>query len=136
MYVQEQMFRVQVTVAEKNYGVWDSFEGGEVDSDARTYRPGGLEDTVALSAPASTSDVTVSRGFNIERDHSLEKDLINSIGQKITIVKEARTAKVGPPVATLTYNGILKSVRSPTHDSEGERVSRIQLVAAISGLPS
>lgn len=135
MYVQEQMFRVQVTVGAKAYGVWDSFEGGDVDSEARTYRPGGLEYAVALSAPAATGDVTVSRGFKADRDGIAEKELYDKIGQEVIIVKEALTAR-DRPVSSIRYVGVLKSVRTPTHDSEGERVSRLQLVAAITGLPT
>lgn len=137
-YVQEQMYEVTVNVTGiGDLGIWDTFEGGEVDSEARTYRPGGLKDAVALPAPAATSDVTVSRAYSADKDWDLERQLVESVGRAIRIGKKPLTFDNSPTSAKpATYSGVLKAVRTPTHDSEGDRVSRLQIVATITGKPS
>lgn len=141
-YVQEQMWQVHVWVVDqttgqnRSLGIWDSFEGGDVDSDARTYRPGGMQASVALSSPAQTSDVTISRGYQTG-DIGTETFLHQHIGHPIEITKTAMDVLTTRPVSRgLQYRGIIKSVRTPTHDSDGDRVTRLQIVAVINGTPT
>lgn len=133
---QEQMFRVTVTVAGRDLGVWDTFEGGQVGSDSELYYPGGMADGVALIGLVGTEEVTVSRFFDAEL-HALDKGfLTNNINGEITIGKQALTrTKDGVEGALETFRGVLTGVGTPQHDSNGNSVSMIELTATISGLP-
>lgn len=136
--VQEQQYLVTVSVDTLgNIGVFDTFEGGDITSSAKTYRAGGMADAEALPAPPTTEDVTVSRGFRGERDGPLKKLLNQKIGFAIRIGKQPlnpdRTVIAG---ALETYVGIIQGVMGPSHDSEGDDVSKLSIVATISGLPS
>jgi hypothetical protein len=135
--VQEQQFLITCSVDDVVLGTFDSFEGGDVTSDAKTYRAGGMADAEALPAPPSTEDVTIARGFRAERDAAKKKWLNGKIGAKIVIGKQALNPDKTPVADALeTFTGIVKSVAGPSHDSTGEDVSKLTIVATISGLPT
>jgi hypothetical protein len=136
--VQEQQYAVSVTVAGRPLpGLFDKFDGGEIDSDSTTYSAGGMASPEALPGPVTTGEVTVGRAFRGERDASLKKWLNTQVGQAIVIGKQALNPDKSPvPDGLETFRGIMKGVSTPTHDSNGSAVSTFEITATISGLPS
>ena len=137
-YVQEQMFSVTVTVDDVPIqDPFDKFDGGEIDSNAKTYSAGGMAFPEALAGTPTVGEVTVSRGFRGERDAPLKRWLNGKVGKSIVIGKQALNPDKTPVDDGLeTFKGIVKSVTTPTHDSEGDSVTMFAITAVITGLPS
>lgn len=143
MYTQEQNYSVTFYVGgtgqttAKSLGVWDKFEGGEIDSEAKTYRPGGMADPEVLAALPSVGEVTISKGFQADLDGATKKWLNSQIGQYACAIKTPLKADKKPVIeGQETFTGIVKSVNTPTHDSEGDNVSMLEVVMIVKGLPA
>lgn len=135
--VQEQEFLVTVSIDGDLLGIFDTFDGGDVSSEAKVYRAGGMADPEVLSAAPATEDVTVSRGYRGERDGPLKRTLNNKVGHDITIGKQPLNGdKSIVPDSLETFTGKIKSVSGPSHNSEGTDVSKLTIVATIRGVPS
>lgn len=142
-YTQEQNYSVVLYVggsdvaSAKSLGVWDKFEGGEIDSEAKTYRPGGMADAEVLSSLPSVGEVTVSKGFNAERDGATKKWMNSQIGSFAAVVKTPLKPDKSPVIeGQETFVGVLKGLSTPAHDSEGDSVSMIEATVVVKGLPS
>lgn len=136
--VQTQQYSVTVTVDGIPLpGVFDKFDGGEIDSDAVIYMAGGMADPEALPGTPKVGDVTVSRGFRGERDGPLKKWLNGKVGRPIVIGKQPLNPDRSPVAGALeVFSGVMKGVSTPSFDSGGNDVSTFDIVASISGLPS
>ncbi len=133
----ERNFLVTVTVGGSPIGVFDSFDGGDIDSDSSTYSAGGMADPEALPGTVTTGEVTVGRGYRGERDAVLKKYLNTQIGQPIVIGKQPLNPDKSPvPGGLETFRGVVKGVSTPKHDSNGSSVTKFEITATISGLPS
>lgn len=137
-YVQEQQFAVSVTIdGTPISGLFDKFEGGEVDSDADVYRAGGMAEPEALPGPVTTGEVTIGRGYRGERDAPLERWLAGKVGRPIVIGRQALNPDKTPVVGgLLTFGGVVKGYATPSHDSQGNAVAMLEITATIGGLPS
>jgi hypothetical protein len=138
MYVQEQMFSVTVTVdGTPIQDSFDTFDGGDVKTDAKTYKPGGMADAEPLSGTPVTEDVSVGRGYKAERDAPLRKWLIGKLNTEISIGKQALGPDKVPVEGGLeTFRGILTGVSTPKFNSEGDSVTMLVLTATIAGTPT
>jgi hypothetical protein len=142
-YTQEQNYSVALYVGgdsistATSLGVWDKFEGGEIDSETKTYRPGGMADAEVIAGLPATGEVTISKGFNAEKDGVTKKWLNSQIGKYAAAIKTPLKAdKTAIKEAQETYVGVIKSVKPSTHDSEGDNVSMIEVTLTVKGLPS
>lgn len=119
----QDQFNVTVSVKRGNetrdLGTFDSFDGGEVDSEETKYYPGGMAPQISLGGRRSVGNVTVGRLYDLARDHPLMGWLIAGVGKAdVTVTKDSLTVdeeSVGDP---LVYTGKLKAVTPPGHDSE------------------
>ena len=137
--LQEHQFAVSATVDGVPVpGVFDKFEGGEIEADgAETYSAGGMADAEALPGVVKTGEVTIGRGFRGERDAPLKKWLNTKINRPFVIGKQALNPDKSPVVGGLeTYRGILSGVTTPEHDSNGTSVTMFELTMTVTGLPS
>lgn len=133
----ERNFLVTVTVGGNPLGVFDTFDGGDIDSDSSTYSAGGMADPEALPGTITTGEVTVGRGYRGERDGVLKKYLNTQIGQPVVIGKQPLNPDKSPVAGALeTFRGVVKGVSTPKHDSNGSSVTTFEITATISGLPS
>lgn len=142
-YTQEQNYSVVLYVGgtsvstSTSLGVWDKFEGGEIDSEAKTYRPGGMADSVVLSALPSVGEVTISKGFDAAADGATKKWMNSQVGQFAAVVKTPLAPDKSPVIAGQeTFVGILKGLSTPSHDSEGDSVSMLEATIVVKGLPT
>jgi len=142
-YTQEQNYSVVLYVGggsianAKSLGVFDKFDGGEIDSETKTYRPGGMAEAEVLVGLASTGEVKISKGFDAEKDGAMKKWLNSQIGSYAAAIKTPLKSDKSPVIeGQETFTGVVKSVSTPTHDSEGNSVSMIEVTLTIRGLPS
>jgi hypothetical protein len=107
-----------VTIAGKDWGIWDGAEGGEVDSEDGKFKPGNMQDEVSLGGSKTTGNMTMKRLYRLKRDHTQSQSLIDGAGRaRVVIVKQPLDVEgiaFGKP---FIYRGTLKRVKFPDHDS-------------------
>ena len=116
-------------------GVWDNFEGGEVDSDSLTYGPGGMAPKISLGGTKTVGEITVGRLYMLGRDSSIIKSLFEAVGRAAVTIKRVSMDKDGNEFhptsdGAMTYTGVLKTVTPPPANSDegGGNPSMIELV--------
>jgi len=127
-------YQVTVTIDGVDYGVWDTFSGGEVASEEVKYRPGGMAAQVSLGGSTTVENITVSRLYVLERDHVIVHQLMSRVGRAdVTINKQPLdvngAAFARPPVE----NGKLQRVMPPEHDSDSDDPAMIELEIGTNG---
>lgn len=125
--------QVQLGNTVVNLGVFDTFSGGEVDSEDTKYARGGLADEESLGGRRHVGNVTVGRLYD-EMMQLQEPWLDSAVGRGIgTVTKqpldEAGNAFGRPRV----YTGKLLTMTPPDHDSESSDAARIELVFSTNG---
>lgn len=120
---------VTVVVDGQPLGVWDTRTGGDVDSEISKRRPGGSRRQKSYPGLSTTSDVTVTRGFERERDHELARTLEKRAGLAAASVSEQPLDDEGNAWGKpKTWTGKLKSVNTGDYDSDSSEPRMIQLV--------
>lgn len=100
-------------------GVWDTVSGGEADSEATTYRPGGMSPRVSLGGSVTVGEVTLSRLLDLGRDWDTLKRLMARAGKaEVTVARQPLDSDGNPFGAPLVYRGVLKTVTPPDLDSD------------------
>lgn len=128
----EDQYNVTVSVSygghTEDLGTYDKFDGGELDSEEAKYYPGGMAQAISLGGRKSVGNVTVSRLYDLSRDHPMVGWLMGGVGRAdVTVTKTSMTVdavSIGQP---LVYNGKLKSVTPPGHDSESSDAALIEM---------
>lgn len=119
----EDQFNVTVTVSRGgttlDLGTFDSFDGGEIDSEETNYFPGGLAAKITLGGRRSVSNFTVGRLYDLIRDHPRMGWLAAGVGKAdVTATKTSIDVDGNAYDKPLVYKGKLKQLTPPGHDSE------------------
>jgi hypothetical protein len=118
-------------------GVWDKKTGGDLDSTDTVYRPGGMAPQISLGGPKTTTNITVSRLYRLNRDHAHVKRLYAAVGKgKMTVAQQPLDIEgnvFGDPVV---WHGRLKTVKTPPVDSEASGAALLELEMTVEGYPS
>ena len=110
---------ITVSVGGTNLGVFDKLEGGEIDSEETKYRPGGMQEQLSLGGYRNVGNITVSRLYDVYRDHTLMPTLIAGVGKALVSVSRQPLDIDGNPFgAPITYTGKLKALTPNDLDSE------------------
>jgi hypothetical protein len=113
---------VQYTVGntlQKKQWTMDGFEGGEIDSEDTKFYPGGLGEQISLGGRKQVGNVTCSKLYDAVTDHPNMGWLAGGVGKAdCTVVKTLLNPDGVAYASSLTYNGKLKRVEPPSHDSE------------------
>jgi hypothetical protein len=126
-----------IFVDDVNMGVWDAKEGGDVDSDSSSYKPGGMAEQYSLGGSSTTENLTFRRNYRLGRDHPASQRLIDSAGK-------AKVRAVGQPLdhdgnawgVPFTYSGTLKRVSFPDHDSTSTDPAMVEIEVTVTGKPT
>lgn len=128
----EQHSLVTATIDGVPAGVWDKFDGGEIDSEAKTYREGGQIVATVIPGTPSVSDVTIGRIYRGERDAPFLAYVKNKVGRPIVIAVQALTSAYTPvPGGLETYTGVVKGRKRPTVDSNGNGEAMLEVTATV-----
>lgn len=128
-------YSVHVTVNGQDFGIWDKMSGGEVDSEETKYKPGGMEPELSLGGSKSVGNITISRIYDLDRDHSQVKFLMNRAGTAdVTVTKQPLDVNAVPFGAPLVYSGKLKQVTAPEVDSTSSDPGMIELEISSAGI--
>ena len=119
---------------DRDMGVWDTFDGGEADSDDNKYRPGGMAAEISLGGTITIGNITVSRMCDRVRDWPQIKWMMGRVGKARIVLAltplDLNGARNGSP---LTYTGTLKTVTPPTVDSTGGDAAMLEVECTIDG---
>lgn len=126
---------VQVTLGNdtRNLGTFDTFAGGEVDSEDTKYARGGLADEESLGGRRHVGNVTVGRLYD-EFMQQNEPWLDSAVGRGSTVVTKQPLDEAGNAFGRpRVYTGKLLTMTPPDHDSESSDAARIELVCSSNG---
>lgn len=125
---------ITVTVDGHNLGVFDKAPGLEADSAETKYKPGGMGPEIVLGGSQTVSNITVSRLYDIQRDHELAKSLLPRRGKAPMSVSWQPLDPDGNPFGKpLVSQGRLKKVKFPDMDSEGTGAAMLELEMSTAG---
>ena len=128
-------YSVGVAIDGVDHGVWDKMTGGEVDSDETKYKPGGMQPEVSLGGSKSVGNITISRLYDLDRDHTVIKTLLSSAGTaEVTVTKQPLDVNAVPYGAPLVYTGKLKQVTPPEVDSESSDAGLVEIEVSSAGV--
>lgn len=110
-------------------GVFDSRSGGEVDSEVSKRYVGGQRVQQIYKGLRAAGDVTITRGYERERDHELARTLEQRAGLAPMSVSEQPLDDEGNPWGKpKTWTGKLKSVNTGDYDAQSGEPRIIELV--------
>lgn len=128
-------YSVGVSINSVDYGIWDKMTGGEMDSDEKKYKPGGLKPEISLGGTRTVTNVTVSRLYDLNRDHTKVKDIIAAVGNATVNIKkqplDVNGSAFGEPIV---YQGKLKSCKPPEADSESGDAAMVEIEVSTAGI--
>lgn len=115
---------VSATIDGVDLGVFDTFEGGDADSDETKYFPGGMAPQRTLGGLPMVTNVTVGRLYDLARDHDIVRGLMNRQGKaQMTVSKQPLDIDGNPFGRPIIYHGILKTITPPKSDSNSNSAS-------------
>lgn len=124
----QDQYATTATIDGEDFGVFDKFDGGEVDTDELSYKPGAMAPKISLGGIPTVGQVTISRLYVLERDHLKVHSLIAKVGKADVVVKkqplDVDKNAFGRP---LVYTGKLKRVQPPPADSESTDAALIEI---------
>jgi len=131
-YGSEQQWLVSLTVAGVDYGVFDTFGGGDVSAPAVKHRPGGMGPEVTYNSLPAYSDVTLGRVYNTQRDHSLIQTLHDQTGRQLASVTLQPLDDNGAPWgAPRVYQGRIIAVKDGKTDSNSNSPRMFEVDIAV-----
>jgi len=101
-------------------GVWDTRAGGDTTASPSQYRPGG-GGVVVDAARATTGDVTITRRYDLDRDHDKAAEWRPLVGVAgITITEQPLGTDGLPWGKPTTWTGRLTGVNTDDTDSNSD----------------
>lgn len=127
-------YDIGVSVDGVDLGTFDKMSGGEVDSDETTYKPGGMGARISLGGSQNIGTITLSRLYQLTRDHLNVHWLITRAGKGQVVIKKKSLDVDGNVFgAPLVYTGRLKMVHPPEPDSTASTEALIELEVTPTG---
>lgn len=133
----EDTWLVTLSIDGRDLEVWDTFSGGEIDSDESKYRPGGMAAEISLGGTRTLGEITISREADYLRDWPLKGFLFNRCGSGRCVVGRQPLDVNGVPQGDpMTYTGTLKTVTWPDIDSMSTDPALLELAITPDGTVS
>jgi hypothetical protein len=128
-------YNVTVSIDGTELGTFDKMTGGNIDSNELKYKPGAMATQISLGGSVEVSNITVSRLYDLLRDHTQMTFLKSKVGVgTVTIKKQSldvNGASFGTPI---TYTGKLKALNPPEPDSESNAAALLELEISTASL--
>lgn len=129
-------FRITVTIEGNDYGVWDQFSGGDLASTVTPYVPGSGPQ-VPLSGIPTVAPITVSRLYDLHRDHANLPAMFAAVGGGTCVVKLVPIDRDGNAFGkAIIWSGILDKVTVPQADSTSSDAAKVTLEITPGGSPA
>lgn len=125
---------ITLSINGKSYGVWDALEGGGKDSEDLKDRAGGVGIEEAAGGPATVENVTLTRYYNLDRDHAIVHELFGLVGRGEAVASKQPLDPMGNPYGKpLVYTGVLKRCTPPNANSNEAEIARIEVEISTDG---
>lgn len=124
----EDTWLLTLSIDGRDFGLWDTFSGGEGDSEELKYSPGGMAAEISLGGRQTIGNVTVGRYLDRVRDWSQIKWLYARRGSgrgNLGVTPLTPAGERGGDPLVLT--GTLKTVTLPDLDSTGTDTALVEL---------
>ena len=126
---------VVANVDGRDLGIFDTFAGGEIDSEEAKYRPGAMATEISLGGRQTIGNVTIGRYYDVLRDHPLYKWLASRAGRApgsaYWVPLTINGSVGGDPVL---YLGTFKRVQHSDMDSNGGDAATLELEFTIEAI--
>jgi hypothetical protein len=133
----EDTWLVSLSIDGRDLEVWDTLDGGEIDSEESKYRPGGMAAEISLGGTRTVGNITLGRNYDFLRDHPLLPWLIGRVGSgRAVIGRQPLNINRVPQGAPTRYTGTLKTVTPPGVDSMSNDPALIEIEITIDGTVS
>lgn len=127
-------YDVTVTVDGVSLGTFDTFAGGEIDSEEVLYKPGGMGSRLALGGSQLIGNITLQKIYDIAQVHSLVHWLATRAGKGSVVVNKQPLDVDGNVFGRpLVYTGKLKKVHPPEPDSQATDAAVLELEVTVMG---
>jgi hypothetical protein len=125
---------VWVAIDGQNMGWWDTFSGGEVDSEETKYRPGGADREISLGGRRTFGNVTVDR-YSDWWTNWMAGWLQARCGKgRAQIARYPMDADFNNRGRVINYWGTLKACTLPDVDSMDNDVAKIELEITVDNI--
>jgi hypothetical protein len=122
--------RVTVSIAGiGNLGVFATRTGGNADSAETKHSDGGMVPEVALGGAPTTSNVTVSRRYDPDRDGPLRAQLYRARERSaaMTVTSQPLDKERNPRGKPTVWTGVVKSFNMPDDDANDSGVAMLEI---------
>ena len=131
---QSNQWLITVVVDGTPLGIFDKMSGGDSAATTVKYRPGGMVPEIELGGAKTINDVTVSRLYDLARDHVQAKAIEAKNGKaRVTVSQQPLDPFGAPWGAPIIRGGVLKSVKVPEADSMSQNASLLELTVSVDG---
>ena len=122
---------VVLNVGGVDLGVWDTFDGGESDSEELVFRPGGMDNQISLGGRQTIGNVTLSRHHD-DFIAGRIKWMRQQTGKARATVGRVPMTAGGAQTGTVEWlGGTFKRCTPPPHDSMGSDASMVEVELTI-----
>jgi hypothetical protein len=125
----EQRILVHLHLEGQNLGIWDSWNGGDKDTESVQYRAGGHVVKESLGGGTIYTNLTIARNYRLSRDRKIEEFLSKWVGNGRVVAGRQMLDRMmkawGKPVIV---TGILKTYTPPVGNSDGNNAAMITVV--------
>lgn len=117
-------------------GYFNQKTGGNRTSDASKIYNGGQVDPEVLASPATTDDITLTRGFSPYRDGPILRQLRQRVGRWRTTVSVTPTDEdlVVVDEPTVYANALLTGLSEPEYSAESGDAATYEVTFAVGGV--
>ena len=131
----ENLFLVHLEVDGTDLGLWDSWAGGDKDTNSVKYRSGGQATEESLGGPNTYTDLTIGRNYRLSRDNPVIGFLLDKTGTgACSVQKQPLDRSYQPYGNPIIGNGMLKTFTDPKVDSNSNNAAIIQVVIELNNL--
>jgi len=134
MPVREDTHLITLTVDDRDMGTWDTWSGGEGDSEEAKYAPGGMQPEISLGGRQTLGNITLGRYLDRERDWPQIKWLYGRRGRGRVVIGltplDFNGARGGEP---MVFTGTLKAINMPDLDSTGGDAAVYEVECTVDG---
>lgn len=122
-------YAVTLSVNGVDLGIWDKFQGGEVDSEETKYKPGNMQPELSLGGTKTVTNITLQVLYDGDRFTPAICGFLDAmVGRGWCVVGRQLLDLDGAPKGVpRVYQGRLRRWALPEVDSEGNAAGLIEL---------
>lgn len=133
----EDQYSVTVSLDGVSLGIFDKMSGGDIDSEETKYKQGAMQGEIVIGGSRTVTNITLSRLYDFDVDNANKSTLIAAVGRGDVVVTKQPLDVDGNTYGTSTvYNGKLKQVTFPDHDSNSSAAGIIEFEVSCATIPA